>query len=71
MKGPRGMDHARCPFGGKVAFGTEGEARQAMRDMRKRDASHGRGDRNLSMRVYECPKCRLWHIGHDRYARGG
>jgi hypothetical protein len=59
------MDHIRCPNGGKVAYGTRADAMQAKRRTDSNDTRHGRQpDHNL--RVYECPNCRLWHVGHDR-----
>lgn len=59
------MDHARCPHGGKVAYGTRADAMQAKTRMDRNDMRRFRQpDQNL--RVYECPKCRLWHVGHDR-----
>lgn len=54
-----------CPGGGKIAYGTRSDA---LTEKRRLDRiclkKRGRPDANL--RVYECPKCYLWHVGHDR-----
>lgn len=61
------MDHVRCPGGGKVCYGTRADAMQARRSINTAGDRHGR-QRDQNLVVYECRRCGLWHVGHDKLA---
>jgi len=51
-----------CETSGKIKYQTKAEAYAA--------AKYVKGHRASSMRVYECPFCKCWHLSHaNRKAR--
>lgn len=59
--GPRPLPQRRQ---GRV-HGTRADAMQAKTRMDRNDARRYRLPYQ-NLRVYECPNCRLWHVGHDK-----
>ena len=48
---------------GKIGYATRGEAEVVKNKMRKRGSRRPASPSGVSLAAYQCPKCRLWHLG--------
>lgn len=48
----------------KQAYNTKAEAKQALAGIRRKGARKGK--KPFGLKVYQCPTCGLFHLGHQR-----
>jgi len=50
----------KCPFGGKVCYHDETEAKEARKTLKYKAKWY-------NIKIYRCPKCHKYHLTHTGY----
>lgn len=66
----RFQEHQLCNLSGKIGYQAKRHAKRLAKSLRKLVAKEGEG-RGVSVGVYQCGHCHLWHVGRLYHCKHG